>query len=269
MMQRATALMTTELRAHGFDLSGKRVMELGTGWRVDLPIGLHLCGVRSVVTYDLYRHLKPGLVMSAVATLARNRSVVSEIFRGLADPAEVEYRLDRLARAADVGELFRLAGIEYHAPADGTRTGLPHGSIDLHMSFTVLQHVPSVVLVDILREATRVLSPGGLACHHIDLSDQFAQADPSINRSNFLRFSDEEWATYSSNQFAYHNRLRVTDYERLYQEAGHQIVGWATEIDDRSRRELANGFRVAERFRGFAPDVLATDTIRAISRPAG
>jgi hypothetical protein len=267
MMQRATALMATELHAHGFDLREKRVMELGTGWRVDMPIGLHLCGVRSIVTYDLHRHLKPRLVMSAVAALARQRKTVGEIFRDVADPAAVEHRLERLARAANVREIFRLASIEYRAPADAARSGLPNGSVDLHMSFTVLQHIPYTVLVDILREASRVLSPDGVACHHIDLSDQFAQADPSISRSNFLRFSDDEWATYSSNQFAYHNRLRVADYERLYREVGHEIVGWTTEIDDRSRRELANGFQVAERFRGQTPEVLATDTIRAISRP--
>jgi SAM-dependent methyltransferase len=266
MMQRETALIAAELRAHGFDLHDKRVMEVGTGWRVDLPIGLHLCGVRSVVTYDLHRYLKPRLVMSAVAMLARQRKTVAEIFRHVADPGEVEHRLDRLARAADVGELFRITGIEYHAPADATRSRLPSGSVDLHLSYTVLQHIPYTVLVEILREASRVLSSGGLACHHIDLSDQFAQADPSISRSNFLRYSDEEWATYSSNQFAYHNRLRVSDYERLYRDAGHQIVSWVSEIDDRSRRELANGFRVAARFQGLTPEVLATDTVRAISK---
>lgn len=266
MMQRATALMATGLRAHGFDLRDKRVMEVGTGWRVDMPIGLHLCGARSIVTYDLNRYLKPALVMSAVAAFARRRKAVSDIFRDLADPADVEQRLDRLARAGNVREVFRVAGIDYRAPADATRSGLPSGSVDLHMSFTVLQHIPYTVLVDLLREASRVLSPQGLACHHIDLSDQFAQADPSISRSNFLRFSDAEWATYSSNQFAYHNRLRVADYERLYRDAGHQIVGWETEIDERSRNELANGFRVASRFQGLTPEVLATDTIRAISR---
>lgn len=266
MMQRATALMVTELRGHGFDLRDKRVMEVGTGWRVDMPIGLHLCGVRSIVTYDLHRYLKPRLVMAAVAALARQRKTVSDIFRTVADPAEVQFRLERLAHASNIGELFRIIGIEYRAPADATRSGLPGGSVDLHMSFTVLQHIPYTVLVDIMREAGRVLSPDGLACHHIDLSDQFAQADSSISRSNFLRFSDEEWATYSGNQFAYHNRLRVADYERLYRDAGHQIVSWETEIDDRSRNELANGFRVADRFQGLTPEVLATDTVRAISR---
>jgi SAM-dependent methyltransferase len=268
VMQRAAALMAAELRDHGLELRGKRVMEVGTGWRVDLPIALFLCGTRSIVTYDLHRYLKPRLVMSAVATLWRNRQLVTDVLGPFTDRAELGHRLERLARAANTRDVFKIAGIEYRAPADATRSGLPTGSIDLHLSFTVLQHIPRAVLVDILREASRVLAPGGLACHHIDLSDQFARADPSISRSHFLRYSDEEWAAYSDNQFAYHNRLRVADYERVYREAGHQIVGWVTGIDDRSLREIAAGFPVAERFRGFAPDLLATDTIRAISRPA-
>jgi SAM-dependent methyltransferase len=268
MMQAAAALMLGELREQGFDLRGKRVMEIGTGWRIDMPIAFYLCGARSVVTYDLRRHLKPSLVMAAVARLARHRPTLVDTFRCFADPAEIGARLTALSRAADVREVFRLAGIDYRAPADATRTDLPARSIDLHMSFTVLQHIPYDPLVGMLREATRVLADGGVACHHIDLSDQFARGDPSISRGNFLRFSDAEWSAYGANQFAYHNRLRAPDYERAYRDAGHDVLSWATEIDERSRRELENGFPLAERFRGLSVEQLATDTIRAISRPA-
>jgi SAM-dependent methyltransferase len=267
-MQRAGALIAGELRDHAFEIRGKRVMEVGTGWRVDLPIALFLCGAKSIVTYDIHRHLKPRLVTSAIATLWRNRERVADILAPFADRDELADRLKRLARAADIRDVFGIAGIEYRAPADATRSGLPAGSIDLHLSYTVLQHIPYAVLIDLLREAGRVLAPGGLACHHIDLSDQFARADASISRAHFLRYSDAEWAPYGANQFAYHNRLRAADYERLYREAGHEIVGWVTRVDERSLREIAGGFPLAEPFRGLAPAMLATDTIRAISRPA-
>jgi SAM-dependent methyltransferase len=260
--------MLIELRGQGFDLHLKRVMEIGTGWRVDLPIAFYLCGASSVVTYDLHRYLKPRLVMSAVATFARHRRTLVDTLHGLAEPAEIERRLVALSAAGNIREVFRIAGIEYQAPADATRTGLPPRSVDLHMSYTVLQHVPYPTIVRMLREASRVLADGGVACHHIDLSDQFARADPSISRTNFLRFSDAEWAAYGSNQFAFHNRLRVADYERAYEEAGHEALAWATEVDERSLREIESGFPLADRFRGLAPEVLATDTIRAISRPA-
>jgi hypothetical protein len=266
-MLRVAARLARDARELGVDLRGKRVLEVGTGWRVDMPIGLYLCGARSVVTYDLHRYLKPRLVMQAVADFARRRDAVLETFAGLTDPAELERRLDALAGATDVRALFRLTGIEYRAPADATRTGEPAGSVDVHVSFTVFQHIRYSTLLMLLHESSRVLSPRGLAWHHVDLSDQFAAGDPSISRANFLRFSDAEWARYSDNRFSYHNRLRAADYERLFREAGHEILRWVDEVDERSRAELASGFPLAERFRGLPVEMLATDTLRVVSRP--
>lgn len=266
-MQRAAARMAAQLQKHGFELAGKRVLEVGTGWRVDLPIALYLCGARSVITYDLRRLLKPRLVMAAIATLSRNLERVQTILGPFADPDEIQQRLGQLSRASTVREVFRIAGIEYRAPADATRTGLPAASVDLHLSHTVLQHIRYDTLIELLREASRVLAPGGLACHHMDLSDQFAQADASISRAHFLRYSDAEWAALADNPFAYHNRLRAADYERLYAEAGHEILGVQTRVDERSFREIASGFPLAESFRGLEPEMLAIDTVHVISRP--
>jgi len=267
MMMQAARLLLRALREQGFDPDGKRVMEVGTGWRVDVPIAFYLCGARSVATYDLHRYLKPALVMSTLAVLARHRELVFEVFQTLTDPAALQRRIDALVRVAAVDDLFRLARIEYHAPADAARTAEASESVDLHVSFNVLQHIPYATLLRILGECNRVLSPAGLACHHIDLSDHFAHTDPAINRVNFLRFSDDEWARRAGNQFGYHNRLRVTDYERLYREVGHEIRSWATEVDERAERELAQGFPVAAQFSGLPARLLAIDTLRVISQP--
>jgi hypothetical protein len=267
-MLRTASRLVRELGELGFDLHGKRVLEVGTGWRVDMPIALYLCGAKSVDTYDVHRYLRPRLVMAAVAGLAQRRQLVLETFATLTDARELERRLDTLVRAPDLRALFRVAGIGYHAPADAARTGRPAGCVDLHMSFTVFQQIPYDTLLALLRESSRLLSADGLAWHQVDLSDQFARADPSINRANFLRFTDAEWARYSNNQFAYHNRLRAADYQRLYREAGHEVIRWMCEVDERSRSELADGFPLAQPFRGLPVEMLATDTVRVVSRPA-
>jgi SAM-dependent methyltransferase len=266
-MIRVAGRLARSIGRLGFDVRGKRVVEVGTGWRVDLPIGLYLCGAESVDTYDLNRYLKPALVMTAVGQLRAQRQLVVEALAGVAEAADVERRLDALLRAPDVSSVLDIAGIVYHAPADATRIDRPAGSADLHLSFTVLQQIPYDTLVDLLREASRILAPGGLAWHQVDLSDQFARGDSSISRANFLRFSDAEWARLSDNRFGYHNRLRAVDYERVYREAGHEILDWVADIDERSRAELSNGFPLAERFRGLPVEMLATDTIRVISKP--
>jgi hypothetical protein len=267
MMVRVAARLARHLASLGFDVRGKRVLEVGTGWRIDLPIGLYLAGAVSVDTYDLNRYLKPRLVLGAAARLAAQQDLVVEAFAGIADQGEVERRLDSLTRAPDLRALLTTTGIRYNAPADAREIARPPGSVDLHVSFTVFQQIPFDVLRAILRESSRLLSPDGLAWHQVDLSDQFARGDGSITRVNFLRFSEAEWAKYSDNRFGYHNRLRAADYERLYREAGHEVIGWSADVDEDSLAQLAAGFPLAEQFRGLPAEMLATDTIRVTSRP--
>jgi SAM-dependent methyltransferase len=265
-MMQAAAEIVRELNGLGFDLHGKRVMEVGTGRRIDMPLAFYLCGAARTDTFDLHAYLKPELVMASVRAILERRAEVSVLFAPLTDPVALESRFEALASAAGFAELVAAIQVGYHAPADAASTALADGSVDLQFSYTVFEHIPRPVLVAILKEAGRLLSPQGLACHHIDPSDHFAHEDPSISFINFLRLEESEWQRYGSNQFAYHNRLRVTDYRDLYHEAGHEVKHWVTARDERSARELAAGFPLASPWRSMAPDVLATTVVRVISR---
>ena len=198
------------LAALPFRLEGKRVVEVGTGRRVDIPIGCHLLGADSVDSYDLHAYLREDIVLGSLGAMLADRAEVVRTLARLADSSVIEQRLERLAGATSLSDLLRIAGIRYHAPSDAARTPLPDASVDLHFSFTVFEHIPADSLRSMLREASRVLAPGGLACHVIDPSDRFAHSDASVNFVNFLRYSDAEFARYDDNQFASHNRLRVT-----------------------------------------------------------
>lgn len=261
------AKIVAQLAGCGLSIRGARVMETGTGRRVDMPLAFYLCGARSVCTYDLHRYLKPELVQYSVAELLRQRERVQAIFQNVADPAEIDARLDALAAARDAWALLEIARIDYRAPADASRTGLPGGSIDVHFSYTVLEHIPAEVLAAILHEANRVVAPGGLACHHIDLSDHFSHDDASISAINFLRFGASQWERYGGNQFAYHNRLRTIDYLDIYQACGQEIVDCVRWTDERSLRELRSGFPLASEFQRMSAEVVCTVGLRVVSRP--
>ena len=256
-----------QLAGCGLSVRGARVMETGTGRRVDMPLAFYLCGARSVYTYDLHRYLKPGLAQYSVAEMVRQREQVKAIFQNLADGGEIDARLDALRAARDASAALGIARIDYRAPADASRTGLPDGSIDVHFSYTVMEHIPAEVLAAILGEASRVLAPGGFACHHIDLSDHFWHHDASISAINFLRFSEGEWARYAGNQFAYHNRLRAPDYVDIYQASKHEIVECTRWTDERSMRELRSGFGLAPEFQSMPPEAICTVGMRIVSRP--
>ena len=267
-MLKSAAEIFTELHDDNIRIQGRRVMEVGTGRRIDMPLAFFLSGAESVKTVDLNRYLKPELALASARKMAENRDAIVKAFSAIAEPGEIHRRLDSIAGAASFDELLRKTNIEYHAPADATKTSFGDGTIDLQFSFTVFEHIPSEVLVGILKEFNRLASPEGIACHHVDLSDHFSHADKSIGPINFLQFEEEDWENINSNQFAYHNRLRVTGYESVYSEARHELVRWKTYNNEASLAEIKNGFQLAKQFQGIDPKILTTTALRVFSKAA-
>jgi SAM-dependent methyltransferase len=263
----ASASLLSDLQKCGVSALGKRLMEIGTGRYLELPIGMFLAGAGSVLTVDVHRLLKERLVLDSVKQMVENRREVVGYFEKVADRKEVEVRLNSLAGVHSLPELLEKASIEYRAPADATNMALPSASIDFQFSYTVFEHVPGDVLVGMLREANRILRPGGVAIHHIDPSDHFAHDDPSISFVNFLQFSDSEWDKLAGNSFAYHNRLRASDYVEIYRRAGHEVIMWDGSVQPQSLSALKNGLPLASRFQGRSITDLATVVLRVISRP--
>jgi SAM-dependent methyltransferase len=146
------------------------------------------------------------------------------------------------------------------APADAAVTGLGKGTVDLFFSIAVFEHVPVAGVQAILREARRVLKPGGLTCHHIGLHDHFANFDSSISVLNFLKFGDTAWKMLGQNKIQYHNRLRASDFERLFAECGFTIIS-----ADRKVAPMPE-MRVAPRFSSYAREDLATYCLTVCAR---
>jgi hypothetical protein len=265
-MMRAAAEIFAESASLGYPVDGRRVMEVGTGRRIEMPLAFYLCGAREVHTFDLHRYLRPELVEASVAAMAAHRAELLDLFSPVSPRADVEARLDRLSAAPNLETILRTANVRYHAPADAAKTGLPDGSIDFQFSYTVFEHIPGPVLSAILTEAGRLLSPTGVACHHIDLSDHFAHEDRSIPMIHFLRYSEDEFRIYNDNQFAYCNRLRKSEYDAVYAGAGQTIVHGVPIVHDESLALLRGGFPLADPYRGTDPEELATLVYRVYSR---
>jgi len=267
MLREAARMAASVRRTVGLEIDGARVMEVGTGWRLDLPLGLYLCGVETVHTYDRHRYLRPPLVMRSVEFIRANRAPILEELSRECPFREMERRLEALCRVQDTTSLLELADIRYHSLSDAAATGLAPGSVDIHLSYMVFEHIPAPVLEQMLNEASRVLSERGALIHHIDLSDHFFQVDRNITTINFLQYTDEEWDRYAGNQWAYHNRLRVHDYQEIYRKTGQEILKWTTEVDQRALAAMPHGFPLAPRFQAFAPEALCTVIVEAVSRP--
>ncbi len=267
-MLQGCAELVAYLQAAGRPVEGSRVMEVGTGRALDMPIGFFLCGAASVVTFDLHRYLRPAMVMESVRAMCGDRDRVLKTLSPVCPRNGLAERLESLCSALKCKEVMRRANIDYRAPADAAHTGLPDHSIDIQMSYTVFEHIPPNTLSAILVEANRILAGDGLALHHIDPSDHFSHDDPSILPINFLQFSDAEWDRIAANQWAYHNRLRATEFAAIYEECGHQIRLWKPHVDPRSKEAIENGFPLHPQFQKHSPDVLSTVVLQVLSKPS-
>ena len=135
---------------------------------------------------------------------------------------------------------------------DAAQSGLPAESVDLIVSNVVLEYIPDKPLGAILREFRRVASQRSVLSHDIDMSDQYSHFDGSITPFNFLRFSDKAWRIIN-NPLIPLSRLRISDYRRLFREAGFDLV---EEDLERGAREDLERVPLAKPFLGYPVDDL-------------
>jgi 2-polyprenyl-3-methyl-5-hydroxy-6-metoxy-1,4-benzoquinol methylase len=137
--------------------------------------------------------------------------------------------------------------------------------MDIIISRAVLEHVPKDGLRAFMREFKRILKPGGLTCHIIDLSDHWEHKDKSISRVNFLKYPDWQWRLTCLHPLNYQNRLRRIEYQQILLEAGFTITAQTAETHAASLEAL-DTLPLANRFRAFDKDELAIITASFVAR---
>ena len=205
------------------------VLEIGAGRDLAVPLALRCLGVERVVASDVHRLAKLDLVSHAA------RHLLGKDFRSWSD----------LARF----------GIDYRAPHRVTGNDRP---VDCSCSNEVLEHVPPDQLKDMLRGLRAITK--GITVHSIDYSDHYARSDKNVSRLNFLRYSDAEWRPFSSGK-QYVNRLRHSDYLRLFEDAGFRILEESS-VTGKSPDDLV----IADRFKSYQPGDLFAVKGRIIAR---
>jgi hypothetical protein len=223
--------MINSIEDTGFSFKGKTAMEIGCGWEPVIPVLLYLKGCSTIYLYDLHRLLNEITLKHCIETIMNMRSVVA---KKLALPEEdIHKKLSHLS-LNEIEDALQQVNTHYHAPANAACTCQPNDSVDFIYSHTVFEHIPVHVLKDIMRESYRILSDDGLSCHYIDNSDHWAQHDSSITTANFLKYSNSMWNLLNINALDYQNRLRSSDFDSLFNEAGFSIVRFDSSIDDKA-----------------------------------
>jgi SAM-dependent methyltransferase len=233
------------------------IFEVGTGRSVMFPVIWWLAGAEKTITVDLNPYFTPEVNTNLLRSLLRQPDQITAHLGSYLKTDRLQQLMTLSEREPDMQSLFDLCNIEYKAPSDAAETALEDGCIDIHSSFTVLEHIPPSVLSDILREGRRILKKDGLFVHNVDYSDHFSHTDSSISAINFLQYDEKEWHDIAGNRFMYMNRLRHDDYLELYRELGieaRKLVTFEDEGADAVLRDEA--FSLQPRFAGKSPEVL-------------
>src|SRR6266403_209192 len=215
------AVLVSHIRHLGVGVAGRDYVEVGTGWFPTLPFCYSLAGAASCKTFDIIPHLSENLTFRMLYRLREHLQLISDLAgRSF---AEVASDYEKLKQCRTIAELLRTARVQYIAPGDATRTALPDGGVDCLYSNSVLEHVPSAAISQIMMESHRILKSGGLSVHSANCGDHYAYFDSGISSINYLRYSERKWRLWN-NSLLYQNRLRPEDFAEILEQSGLKLI---------------------------------------------
>lgn len=175
---------------HGISIHGKTILDFGSGQSQNLMRMMILYGAKKAYTFDKYIDSKNDVMFMKNLN---NWLKILDMF-----PQE---NLDN-AKAIHVSSL----------------SDIPKESIDLIVSFSVLEHISHPE--EEIEALISILSPEGQMVHFIDFRDHSDFSKPL----NFLRYDNETWNSMNPpNVFTHTNRYRLCDFERLFEKKQMKI----------------------------------------------
>ena len=194
----------THIKKAGLDgnLRGKCILEMGPGDSIATAIIAHAYGACAILM-DAGPFAKGD---------ARSYTPLFDLL-GATSPS-----LD-LSNVIDMPSLLAICGGEYHTRGLESWRRLPSESVDFVFSQAVLEHIRHKEFVDTMRESYRVVKPGGIASHRVDLRDHLGGG------LNNLRFSKKIWESdFFSRSGFYTNRIQYRPILEMLCESGWQIA---------------------------------------------
>jgi SAM-dependent methyltransferase len=169
----------------------RQIIELGPGDSVATALFAHGFGAERIWLIDVGRF--------AVDAPAHYRAALDRLSARGGNPPQ-------LARPEGIDAVLAATNATYLTDGIDAMGTIPDDSIDLLFSLAVLEHIRRAAFDRLLDEIFRVLRPGGVSTHLVDLRDHLGGG------LNNLRFSQRLWEhpIMASSGF-YTNRLRCTE----------------------------------------------------------
>ena len=252
---------------NGGCISEKKFLEVGSGRSLVVPLYLWLMGASKIVTVDLNRYLKVEIFLKDIKYITSNLNNPEFFSHDILCSDRFNQLFQLNVSDLSIKAIKDIFSIDYIAPGDATNLSVDDNYFDYHISYTVFEHIPPIILKNLLSEAKRVVKNGSLCIHCIDYTDHFAHSDSQISLINFYKYSDLIWKLLAGNQFMYQNRIRHSEIIDLYASAQHEIVDADCDVDAGLLELINTGLiRLNNKFRKLEPTDLATVTAWVISR---
>ncbi len=205
------------------ELNGN-TLELGTGWYPVVPIAMFLSGAEKIITVDISPLTDKEKVLTTVKMFIEYRKQQQLPAELLINEARFALLSDLVTdhSGSDLKQILEKLRITY-LNTDARHLPFPDGYFQLIHSNNTFEHIYEPILAGILKEFKRLLAPGGVMSHFIDMSDHFAHADAGITIYNYLKYSENQWKKID-NDVQPQNRMRICQYRTLYKKLSLPIV---------------------------------------------
>lgn len=198
-------------------------LEIGTGWYPIVPLGMALCGAKSVYSVDVTLHTNSTNLsrLFEVFIEARKAKKLEQYFPGI-QPVRWQTFEDLVSQNTKPESILKALKIHL---LQGIEGNLPdfEAPIDLIHSNNTFEHIPVEQIPSLLVAIRNSLKPEGISSHYIDLTDHYSYFDATLSPFNYLRFSASKW-TLIENSFQSQNRLRVNQWQNLMNEANLPVI---------------------------------------------
>jgi len=200
---------------------GDSILEIGTGWVhwETLIMSLVTGGEKTmfdVVDNRLFPVFK--LYAAQLRPLVETLGLPSD---RIAPAYEV---LDTIGRAGKFEEIYTALSWKHVVDESGTMSNLPSDYFDFIVSSDVLEHIDRAILPSFVATMFRLLKPGSVTFHSIDLIDHLSYFDPKAPPKFYYRLDGATWDRWINSKVQYINRVQRPEWLSLFERAGFELV---------------------------------------------